>query len=280
MSALDSDGAWDPLIITVAPNGARKTQTDHPALPITPEDLATCAADCQAAGAAMIHLHVRDDEGQHSLDHDRYRKAIDAIRARVGERIVIQITTEAVGRYRLAEQMALLRELEPEAASLAIREFVPEGADERETREFFAWLRGSRVHPQFILYDAQDLRRLKELEQGGILWPGRKSVLFVLGRYAKAQESHPRDLVPFLAEENRGHLWSLCAFGRREGACGMAAASLGGHVRVGFENNLLLSDGSVAPDNAALVSQQVANAGNLGRPLASADDARQIFASL
>lgn len=273
-------GAWTPLIVTVAPTGARKTRADHPELPITPAELAQCAAACQEAGAAMIHLHVRDENGEHSLDHDRYKAATDAIRARLGDRIVIQVTTESVGRYTTAEQMALLKTLVPEAASLAVREFIPEGADEGAARDFFAWLREAPIQPQFILYDAADLRRLRDLGRRGILWPGPKSVLFVLGRYAKDQQSDPRDLVPFLAEEADGHLWSLCAFGYKEAACGMAAASMGGHLRVGFENNLMMADGQVAPDNAALVVQQAVSARQMGRPMASAAQARELFSQL
>ena len=69
----------------------------------------------------------------------------------------------------------------------------------------------------------------------------------------------------------------MCAFGAAEHACGAAAAALGGHVRVGFENNLLLKDGRVAPDNAALVAQAAELARCLGRPLATADDVRRRF---
>ena len=109
--------------------------------------------------------------------------------------------------------------------------------------------------------------------------PGRRhSVLFVLGRYTKNQESMPADLLPFLAANAAGHSWSLCAFGRREAACATAAAALGGHARVGFENNLLLPDGSQAPDNAALIACTAGLAGGLGRALADADSAREIMA--
>src|SRR5690606_19967729 len=91
--------ALAPVPIAVAPNGGRRTKADHPALPITPADLARTAAECLEAGAAMIHVHVRDQEQQHLLDADAYRQAIDAIRAEVGQRMVIQITSESLGQY-------------------------------------------------------------------------------------------------------------------------------------------------------------------------------------
>ena len=88
-----------PLLVMVAPNGARRTKADHPHLPITPADIAAEAGRCRDAGATIFHLHVRDQNDAHSLDPDRYRAAIDAVRAAVGESLVIQVTTEAVGRY-------------------------------------------------------------------------------------------------------------------------------------------------------------------------------------
>ena len=81
MSALEV--AWPPLVLAVAPNGARKTQADHPAIPISPAELAATAAAAQAAGAAMIHLHVRDADQKHSLDVGAYREATAAVREKV-----------------------------------------------------------------------------------------------------------------------------------------------------------------------------------------------------
>ena len=267
----------EAMVLAVAPNGARKTPADHPALPITPEAIARAAAACREAGAAMIHLHVRDAEGRHSLDVGAYRDAIAAIRRELGDGLVIQATSESVGIYGPAEQMGMVRELRPEAVSLAVREIVPDAAAEPEAARFFAWLRNEGILAQYILYSDEDLRRFDELIDRGIVPGERQSVLFVLGRYTKGQTSEPADLVPFLAANERDHPWSLCAFGRRETACAAAAAALGGHARVGFENNLYLPDGSLAPDNAALVAAVARCADSMGRSLADADQAREIL---
>src|SRR5688572_22904819 len=112
--------------IAVAPNGGRRGKADHPALPIGPRELASTAAACLEAGAAMIHVHVRDRDGGHLLDADAYRETTNAIRDAVGERLVIQVTSESVGRYQPAEQMAVVRATRPEAVSLALRELVPD----------------------------------------------------------------------------------------------------------------------------------------------------------
>lgn len=266
--------SWEPLVLTVAPNGARKTKRDHPALPITPSELAAEAEASLAAGAAMIHLHVRDGEDQHSLDPGRYLEAIDAIRERVGQNIVIQMTTEAVGRYSPAEQMASVRAVEPEAVSLAVREFFSDPDLEKEAVHFTHELAERQVMAQYIVYSDEDLLWFSRLRDSGKLPAQARLLLFVLGRYTAGQLSEPSDLLPFLRVNKPDYSWGLCAFGPKEAACAAAAASLGGHVRVGFENNLLLADGTPAASNAALVAQAVTIARAIGRPLASAETLR------
>ncbi len=268
---------WAPLILAVAPNGARKTAADHPALPVTPEEIAATGAACLEAGAAMIHLHVRDREGRHTLDVEAYRAAISALRGAVGQRLVVQVTSEAVGLYTPEQQMAMVRALRPEAVSLAVREIVPDEASEEAATAFLAWLSAEAISPQYILYSDDDVRRFDDLVGRGVIPDERHTVLFVLGRYTKNQESMPADLLPFLAANTAGHLWSLCAFGRREAACATAAAALGGHARVGFENNCYLPDGRLAPDNAALVAGVAEQVRAMGRELADADQARALL---
>ena len=271
-----------PLIVAVAPNGARRVKADHPAIPLTPDEIAAEAASCSAAGAAMIHLHVRDDDGAHSLDAGRYREAIEAVRASVGDGIIVQITTEAVGRYGPEEQMRTVRDVAPEAVSAAIRELAADAGAEAAAQAFFAWAQDAGIFVQYILYDEADVRRFIDLRERGVLPGGVASVLYVLGRYAKDQRSSPADLLPFL-EAARGpdelwH-WSVCAFGPLESACALTAAALGGHARVGMENNLYLKDGSLTPDNAALVRQLAEGAAFLTRPTASAAVARNILSA-
>ena len=270
---------WAPLILAVAPNGARKTKRDHPALPITPDELARCAADCRKAGAAMIHLHVRDDAEKHSLSVARYRAATAAIKEAVGDDLIIQATSEAVGIYGPEQQRAMVRELQPEAVSLALKELLPPESDRRAEKEFadFAhWLADTGILPQWIFYSAEELARFGALRSRGLIPPGAAFLLFVLGRYSAGQRSDPWDLLPFLTEDPRDP-WAICAFGPRETAVALTASALGGHVRIGFENNLHLPNGEVAPDNAALVAATAAAAEALGRPLADAARARELL---
>ncbi|HYH17461.1 MAG TPA: 3-keto-5-aminohexanoate cleavage protein [Azospirillum sp.] len=267
-----------PLIITVAPNGARRGKTDHPAIPLTPDEIGREAARCHEAGAAMIHLHVRDADGRHTLDPDAYRAAVAAVRREAGPDLLIQATTEAVGIYGAGQQIAAMRDLRPEAFSAAVRELVPDAGAETAAADFLAEQARTGTLVQHILYDGADVARFDDLVRRGVIPEASASVLFVLGRYTAGQQSDARDLLPFLATWSRNLPWAVCAFGRREAACMAAAAALGGHVRVGFENNMNLPDGTRAPNNAALVAVVAGVAPVLGRIVATPEQARGIFA--
>ncbi len=265
-----------PMLLAAAPNGARRGKADHPALPLTAAEMAATAAACREAGAAMLHLHVRDRDGRHLLDAEAYRDATAAVRRAVGEEMVVQITTEAAGRYDRHHQMAVARAAGAEAVSLAVREIVPDAAAEVEAAAFLAGLHNAGVMLQFILYAPAEIARYRDLRRRGVI-PGG-TALFVLGRYG-AREAEPSDLAAFLEAWGEGaEPWMLCAFGRRERDCVRAAAAAGGHARVGFENNLHLPGGGLAPDNAALVVAAAEVATALGRPLADAAAARRLLA--
>src|SRR3546814_3182139 len=95
-----------PAFVAVAPNGARKLKADPPAVPLTADELGRCAAECAEAGAAMIHLHVRQADGRHSRDAGLYREAIAAVPREAGPEMIIQATSEAAGVKDRNQQMA------------------------------------------------------------------------------------------------------------------------------------------------------------------------------
>jgi uncharacterized protein (DUF849 family) len=268
-----------PLVVTVAPNGARRTKADHAKLPITPAEIADEAALCCAAGACVLHVHVRAEDGRHSLDPDLYHAAIEAVRQKVGERMVVQVTTEAVGRYSPAEQIAVVRALRPEAVSVALAELIPDDQAIDQAAAFLEWLRRERIAPQYILYTPDEVARFHVLRRRGVIPQRRPFALFVLGRYAKETEAQPRDLLPFLAAHDAECAWAVCAFGRREAACVLIATGLGGHARVGFENNLWLAGGRLATSNAQLVEQVAAGARLLDREIADIATTRAFLAA-
>lgn len=266
-----------PLLITVAPNGAYKQRPDHPALPITTSELGQTAKLCLDAGAAMIHMHIRDAQGRHSLDVQGYRDAQQAVKAAVGDEMIIQVTSEAARVYKAPEQIAMVTALQPEAVSVGLREVDQPEIGEAGLAQFFGWLAKERVMTQVIVYDVADLQRWQALRAKGVIPDAPWSLLFVLGRYSVGQTSEAKDLLPFVMAHTGQEPWSMCAFGAGEHACATTAAALGGHVRVGFENNLLLNNGQVAPDNAALVRQVADSARVLGRSLYTAQQAREAF---
>lgn len=247
--------------IMVAPNGARKMKTDHPALPISIEETVQAAKACFEAGAEGLHAHVRDADGAHVLDAGLYRELLREMAITVPE-MRVQITTEAVGRYSPAEQRALVREVMPEAVSIALREMCPD-EDTGEVREFYHWAADSWIAVQHILYSPEDVARFLRFVDTGVIPGGCSQVLFVLGRYAENQESVPEDLDPFLVELAKRPAdleldWAVCAFGHHETDCLVYAVEKGGKARIGFENGLWNRDGSLAIDNADRIRDLVA----------------------
>jgi 3-keto-5-aminohexanoate cleavage enzyme len=248
------------IAIIVAPNGARKTQKDHPALPMTKQEIVSEVIACRDAGAAMVHLHARDKNGQHSLAIDDNLLIMEAVKKVVGDSIIIQLTTEAVGMYLPKQQMELIKETTPEAASFALSELVPDDSYIPVAEKFFRWVADSGMIAQYILYTPEDLKRYGRLIKQGILPNKNHHILLVLGRYHKDQISKPKDLIPFLSEPILSELmlaekyrWATCAFGLNEQKCLISSMLMGADVRVGFENNHLNNLGLNAQSNAQQV---------------------------
>ena len=248
--------------VMVAPTGARRTREDHPALPITVDEICRTAKACWDQGATGIHVHVRDDNEKHILDSSLYAEAIAAIESAIPE-MYIQITTEAVGQYTASEQRQLIRELKPGSASISLTELYSDN-DPEQNREFLAWCRASGVGVQFILYSPEDLIRFESLIKAGDIANGTDGnavqLIYVLGRYTKNQQSQPEDLQPLTDWLSRTGIkadWAVCAFGVSETACLVEARRRGGKVRVGFENSLWHRDGQLANSNAERVAEVV-----------------------
>jgi 3-keto-5-aminohexanoate cleavage enzyme len=242
------------LTIMVAPNGARKGHVDHPNLPVTIDEIACDAVECHSAGAQAIHMHVRDDEGRHCIDASRYVATTDAVRRLAGRELIVQMTTEAVGRFTPPQQIAAVRAVRPEAVSIAVKELVPDASAESAAAELYGWAHQNRIAVQHILYTPEEFDQLLDLIARGLIPGKRHSLIFPLGRYVANQESDPAELIPFAAKVlgNGGTErfdWWVCAFGASETASLVATAALGGHCRIGFENSFINADGSRAVSN-------------------------------
>ena len=235
--------------IMVAPNGARRTKADHPALPMDLADTVNTAAACHTAGAEALHLHVRDDAGRHSLDSGRYREALAELAVTLPG-MAVQITTEAAGQFSVDAQLACLREVRPGWASISVREIA---RDTELAERVYGLCAAQGTQVQHILYDRADAALLRNWLAAGIVRPSQRSVLMVLGRYGGAGGSDPADIAPRLADLPEGADWMVCAFGPSEHACLREAARLGGACRVGFETAIVDVNGRAWPDNAASV---------------------------
>ena len=249
-----------PTIIMAAPNGARKVKVDHPAVPVTIAETVATAKECHAAGASILHAHVRDDYGKHLLDALRYQALIDALRAEVPT-LLVQITTEAVGIYTPQQQAVLVFDLKPDFVSVGFREMI--GDNSQEARDhashFYHQSFANQINVQHILYDVDDLFWFRQAMSDGILPSVRPHVMLVLGRYSGNFQSDPVEMKPFIADGLPDmSSWSICAFGYREFDVMTTAIENGGHCRVGFENNFHLKDGTLASANEDLVRQLAA----------------------
>lgn len=267
----------DPTIIMVAPNGARKTQKDHPALPISIEETVAEAAACFTAGATVLHAHVRGKQDEHVLDAGLYAELIAELNQKVPD-MLVQITTEAVGVYTPQQQVDCVEKVLPEMTSVALKEMTTNFTQLEFARDFYHWATEARIHIQHIVFSAEELRQFFSLRDSGIIPATHKCVLFVLGRYSVDFQSSPDDLKPFLNGDIESLDWFICAFGQQEQSCVLAGAERGGHARIGFENNLHLADGNLAASTSELVAGLVKALGKNKQSVATNVDTRRLLA--
>ncbi|MCG7623973.1 3-keto-5-aminohexanoate cleavage protein [Epibacterium sp. Ofav1-8] len=254
--------------IMVAPNGARRGKSDHAALPITSRELAATAAECHRLGAHRLHMHVRDQDGCHSLDAGLYREALAAVGA-AAPGMGIQITTESAGIFDVAAQLACLESLRPAAASVSVREMA---RDRDLARRAYAVAAEAGTEVQHILYTPDCVAQLTRWYQDGTVPEDMRDAILVLGQYASGLEARPDMLPAFLTEIAPLELnWTLCAFGGAEHACLLAAIEAGGQVRIGFENSLGAQGAPPWGDNAASVAAFIEAAAARGHRLAPLD---------
>ncbi|MBN1282847.1 MAG: 3-keto-5-aminohexanoate cleavage protein [Proteobacteria bacterium] len=269
----------EPLIITAAITGAETTREMNPNLPLTPEEQARDAAGCAKAGASVIHLHVRDDKGNATQSLDRFRASIEAIRAACPGGTIVQISTGGAVGEPMERRMAPIVELKPEMASLNIAS-MNFGDDiflnhPKEVRALAERMRELRVVPEIEVYDAGDVEAARRLLKKGVL---AKPVhyQFVLGvdgglSGELANLAFMRGLI------DPGDTWAVAGIGRFETPCAVAAIAYGGHVRVGFEDNVYYHKGVLARSNAQLVERVARIAAEVGRPVATPAEARRIL---
>ncbi|MCG6931061.1 MAG: 3-keto-5-aminohexanoate cleavage protein [Desulfofustis sp.] len=268
-----------PILIASAPNGARRTKADHPRLPITAGELVETAVACAEAGAGMMHFHIRDPHQRHSLDPEQYRRTLTELEAAVGDRMLLQVTSEAAGIYSQPEQIELMKRFAPHCISCGLREFIRDEGDLESASAFFSGLHDAGTLIQYILYTPEEAGWFSKLCQQGAIPGSRHFLLFVFGRYTEqlAVLPHIDDFLRQLEHHRLPFSWMVCGFNLQEFEQAEAAAVRGGHIRVGFENNCLNPDGNLTGDNSEQVRIMVSLAERHRRHPAGKDFAEGLY---
>jgi len=266
----------EPLIITAALNGAEVTRQQQPALPISPEEVAQAAWECRQAGASVVHVHARRPDGSSTQDAESYRAIIDAVRIRCD--VVVQVSTGgAVGMT--ADERLVPVSLRPEMATLSMGSvnfgddvFLNTPAD---MKAFLDGMRTCGVVPEYEIFDAGHLATLHRWVASGWVEP-HGHVDFVLG-VPGGMPGTPEALAYLRAQLPAGFSWTVAGIGKTQLPLSALGIVLGGHVRVGFEDNIYLRRGVKATSNAQFVERVAEMSRLLERPIATPDQARQML---
>jgi len=264
------------LIITAAMIGAEVTREHNPNLPVAPVEIADAAYDCYEAGASILHLHVREDDQTPTQSGDRFRETIELIKDRCN--IVIQVSTGgAVGMT--AEERLQPVYLQPEMATLSTGS-INFGDDvflnpPAYLKEFARVMKENGVKAEVEVFDVGMINNALQLVKEGLL-EEPLHFDFVMG-VPGGIPGTLKNLLHLVESIPSGSTWTVAGMGRYELPLGTAAIIMGGHVRVGFEDNIYYEKGVLAESNAQLVERIARVADIHGRAVASPDEARGIL---
>ncbi len=263
-------------LITVAPTGAEVDKSDWPQLPTSLGELVREAKACEAAGAAMIHVHIRDDEHRPTLDPIRLRDTVQALRAETG--LIVQLSTGGSVHDPLEVRLAVL-DAGPDSCSLTCGT-VNFGDDVFLNPwpfmvQLYEHARRAQVVPEFELFDLGQVHALgRLLRECGLPWGGKVHVDFVLGVPGGMPATVPALVAGVQALPAEVTSWSATGIGRSHLSIMAAALALGGHLRVGMEDNLFFASGRPVSGNAELVARAADLAEQLQRPPMTGAEAR------
>lgn len=268
----------EKLIISAATTGSKTSRAQTPYVPITEEEIAAQAVDCWRAGAAIVHIHVRDENGQVSCDAWRYQKVTDLVRAAGSDVIMNWSTGGGAGIVTDEQRTAPVRNA-PEVASfdcgstnfgdgvfINSPSFLTNLA--REMNEHL-------VTPEIEIFDSGMVENARQLIDDGLLQPPHW-FQFVLGLRGGAPAT-ARELTHLVDSLPPGSNWSVCAIGKHQLPMNVMALAMGGHARTGLEDNIYYGYRQLATSNAQLVERLARLASEVGRPLATPDEAREII---
>jgi len=268
------------VILTVAPTGAWPKKENTPHVPLTPPEIAEEIYGCWKAGAAVAHIHVRDDEGNASMDYDKFEEAVGFIRAKKDCDIVLNLTTS--GGIGLTDDVRMkpFIELKPEIASYDCGSMNWQHSTVFENSPAFLEKLGNRmqaagVKPEIEIFDVGMIYNALYYVKKGVL----KTPLhfqFVLGA-AGGMPATVENLVYLKNLIPEGSTWSALGIGKGAMPILYATLALGGHVRVGMEDNILYQKGRLAESNVEFIARAKRLVEEFGKEAATPGEARQIL---
>jgi len=272
------------VIVTASLNGAMVTKDMNPSTPEQPDEIAQAALECYNAGAAIVHIHARDEQGKPTGTKEKFEEILAAVRGKCSE-IIIQFSTGGGANLTLEERVRCLDAL-PESASLNMGTLMRQtGAQagvpfSNMTKDIEAWaakMRDLNIKPEMECYSQSMYRDVKNLIKKEIINPPYY-VNMVLGmQYQGAIEATPETLHSMIEFLPEGCYFNCCAVGAAQLPVTTAAMIMGGAVRVGLEDNIYYAKGVLAKSNAQLVERSVRIARELNIEPVSPDEARQIL---
>ena len=268
----------EKLIITAAICGAEVTKEQNPAVPYTVEEIVKEAKASVDAGAAIVHLHVREDDGTPTQSKARFKECIDAIYKECPDVILIPSTGGAVGMT--AEERLQPTELFPEMATLdcGTCNF---GDDVFENtmpmmRDFGKRMLENDIKPEYECFEMGHIDTILNMARKGQVPGAPMQFNFVLG-VPGCTPATVNNLCWMVNAIPAGSTWTATGIGRNAFTLAAPAIVMGGNVRVGFEDNLYLERGVLAKSNDELVDKAVRLAKELGRGIATSEEARRIL---
>jgi uncharacterized protein (DUF849 family) len=273
------DGRVASTLITVAPTGAEHLKADVPQLPTTLDELVAEAKACQAAGAGLIHVHIRDAEARPTLDLARLKETVAALRE--GTDLVVQLSTGGSVHDPLDARLRVL-EAAPDSCSLTCGT-VNFGDDVFLNPwpfmvDLYEAAREAQIVPEFELFDLGHVAALHRLlDTCGLPYGGKVHCDFVLGVPGGMPGTGQALVAGVQALPPQVTSWSATGIGRTHLPVLAAALSLGGHLRVGMEDNIVYARGRQVRSNAELVERAARLATELQRPPMSTAQARDLL---
>ncbi len=267
----------EKLIITAAVCGAEVTRKQTPYIPITPQEIAEEACLARKAGASIVHIHVRDENGKPTQNVDVFRKVVKLIREKCPD-VIIQVSTGGAVGMKPEERLQSIYS-KPEMATLDVGTtnfgddiFVN---DLPLIRLFAKKMDEEGIMPEFECFEVGHVHNALKIVKEGLI-KGHLHFDFVLG-VPGACPADVRNLVRMVDSIPPSATWTVAGVGRYEFLMAAHAIAMGGHVRVGLEDNIYLSKGVLAKSNAQLVEKVVRIASEIGREVAKPDEARKIL---